>query len=119
MKHLLLFLCVLFVTSARLAAQLSVATTPFTLLPLQPMAHFEVSATPTPPDLTDVFLGTTAGFRQMTTTAPYLLYQQHLAFFCRVEVKIDQAAKLPVRFRLGSVDYVDYLEGKRAYAPRQ
>ena len=36
-----------------------------------------------------------------------------LAFFCKIEVKLEQAVKLPIKFRLGSVDYVDYLEGKR------
>lgn len=35
-----------------------------------------------------------------------------LAFFCRVEVKLERATKIPVRFRLGDVQYVDYLENK-------
>lgn len=37
-----------------------------------------------------------------------------LAFFCKIEVQLEKAVKLPIKFRLGSVDYVDYLEGKRA-----
>lgn len=36
-----------------------------------------------------------------------------LAFFCRLEVRMEKAAKLPVKFRLGDLQYVDYLEGKR------
>jgi len=35
-----------------------------------------------------------------------------LAFFCKIEVQLETAVKFPVKFRLGSVDYVDYLEGK-------
>ena len=35
-----------------------------------------------------------------------------LAFFCRLEVKLEKTARLPVRFRLGDVQAVDYLEGK-------
>jgi len=35
-----------------------------------------------------------------------------LAFFCRLEVKLEKATIMPVRFRLGSTQYVDYLEGK-------
>lgn len=54
---------------------------------------------------------------QMSVGAGYetpRMYNYHnLAFFCRLEVKIEKASKIPVRFRLGSVPYVDYLEGKR------
>ena len=35
-----------------------------------------------------------------------------LAFFCRLEVKIEKATRFPVFFRLGDVQYVNYLEGK-------
>ena len=35
-----------------------------------------------------------------------------LAFFCRLEVKMEKAAKFPVKFRLGDVQQVDMLEGK-------
>ena len=37
----------------------------------------------------------------------------HFAFFCRLELKIEQATSFPVKFRLGNVEYVDRLEGKR------
>lgn len=36
-----------------------------------------------------------------------------LAFFCKLEVKMEKAARFPVKFRLGDVEYVDRLEGKR------
>ncbi|MCB0638182.1 MAG: hypothetical protein KDC54_16245 [Lewinella sp.] len=35
-----------------------------------------------------------------------------MAFFCRMEARMEEAAQLPVRFRLGDVQYNDYLEGK-------
>ncbi|MEM1121054.1 MAG: hypothetical protein AAGJ18_11450 [Bacteroidota bacterium] len=44
---------------------------------------------------------------------PLVYAYKDLAFFCKVEVQLEKAVKLPVKFRLGSVDYVDYLEGKR------
>jgi hypothetical protein len=34
-------------------------------------------------------------------------------FFCRIESKIDSKSKVPFRFRLGSLDYVNELEGKK------
>jgi len=34
-------------------------------------------------------------------------------FFCRQEWIMEKKIKVPVRFRLGTVSYVDYLEGKQ------
>jgi len=40
-------------------------------------------------------------------------YSYHdLAFFCKVEVQIEKSTKVPFKFRLGDVRYVDYLEQK-------
>jgi len=35
-----------------------------------------------------------------------------LAFFCKIEVKMEKSARFPVKFRLGDVRYVDEMEGK-------
>ena len=35
-----------------------------------------------------------------------------LPFFCKIEHDFAQKSALPVKFRLGSVEYVDWLEGK-------
>lgn len=39
-------------------------------------------------------------------------YYQHLGFFCKIEIQMERQAKMPVRFRLGEVGYVNKLEGK-------
>ena len=39
-------------------------------------------------------------------------YSTNLGFFCKQEIKIDKAVKIPFRFRLGSVADCDRLEGK-------
>ena len=41
-------------------------------------------------------------------------YSCNLAFFCRQELKLEKVTKIPFKFRLGSVQQVDFLEGKRA-----
>jgi hypothetical protein len=43
--------------------------------------------------------------------SPYQ-YQHELGFFCKVELKWDKVLYRPLRFRLGSYDYVNRLEGK-------
>jgi hypothetical protein len=44
---------------------------------------------------------------------PQVYQYDELSFFCKWEVQLEQSARMPVKFRLGSVDYVDWLEGKR------
>ncbi|MBK7429302.1 MAG: hypothetical protein IPI60_20850 [Saprospiraceae bacterium] len=48
-------------------------------------------------------------------SAPVLILPDNMAtaFFCRMEVKAEKASKIPVLFRLGSVDHVERMEGKR------
>ena len=42
-------------------------------------------------------------------------YSAHLSFFCKQEMKIEKAAKIQIKFRLGSVEDCDRMEGKQKY----
>jgi hypothetical protein len=40
-------------------------------------------------------------------------YVKNLAFFCRQEWKLEKALKVPFRFRVGSLEQCNLLEGKK------
>jgi hypothetical protein len=44
---------------------------------------------------------------------PAIFSVEALPFFCKIEYKMGLNKKLPVKFRLGDVQYVDEMEGKR------
>lgn len=72
------------------------------------MLHFEVKANSL---AKPAFLDLRQAFQLKTIQLPN--YQvKDLAFFCRLEVRLEAATRIPVRFRLGDVQYVDHLEGK-------
>ena len=50
----------------------------------------------------------------MRAAIPQNLYTQHLPFFCRQELKMQQA-HVPVTFRLGSMENCNQLEQKPGY----
>lgn len=43
---------------------------------------------------------------------PVNFYSTHLGAACKIELKMENGIKMPLRIRLGSKDQVDYLEGK-------
>ncbi|MEO8116823.1 MAG: hypothetical protein ABI653_04185 [Bacteroidota bacterium] len=43
---------------------------------------------------------------------PGNFYAENMGFFCKKELAIQKLTTIPIKFRLGSVQYCDALEGK-------
>lgn len=64
------------------------------------------------PSLKSMLLGNPADLN-LDRKAPLCIGGTSLPFFCKIEVEMEKASKMMVRFRLGDVDVVDRMEGKR------
>ena len=47
------------------------------------------------------------------TVIPQDYYTQHFGIMCKKELAIEKATKIPLRFRIGSLQQCNYLEGKK------
>jgi hypothetical protein len=43
---------------------------------------------------------------------PQDYYTRNFGFFCRQELRVEKVTKIPLRFRLGSLQQCNYYEGK-------
>jgi hypothetical protein len=61
---------------------------------------------------TEKSLSTLQNYRLLNTSVPMSTYYNSIGIFCQGEIKLQRVTYVPIRLRLGSYDYVNYLEGK-------
>jgi hypothetical protein len=54
----------------------------------------------------------TPGRKISLSPLPQNFYKQNLGYFCKKELQLQKATSLPIFIRLGSKEYIDYLERK-------
>lgn len=77
------------------------------------------SPSPSPQPLLSPFLNSTYSNFSQTSTRLFIQSIDHLpGFFCKMEYRIEVKSKLSPRFRLGSVNYTNWMEGKGEWYSR-
>jgi hypothetical protein len=57
--------------------------------------------------------GSPQNFSRSLQIIPADYYTQHFGFFCKKELAVEKFTKVPIRFRLGSLQQCNYYEGKK------
>ena len=65
------------------------------------------------------YFSATPSYKKILNNLPILgipsnFYSYNLGFFCRQEIKFATVSKIPLKLRIGSVQYCDWMEGKKA-----
>jgi hypothetical protein len=59
-----------------------------------------------------LFLTLPVRLNPISKMIPGDFYTRNFGFFCKKELEFEKTAHIPLRFRLGSLQYCNYLEGK-------
>ncbi|HLF65718.1 MAG TPA: hypothetical protein VI603_18295 [Saprospiraceae bacterium] len=83
--------------------------------PVHPGITLEKFATPRAGSTSILIFGKGAQENVLSMPTPYRIQPwtlTHQSFFCRIESQIERRSRIAPRFRLGSLDYTNWLEGK-------
>jgi hypothetical protein len=101
-KDKIIFFCMIFVANAIFSQKLPSNRSGIFILPA-PTHTISLTNYPAKP--------TPLSNKNKEVIAPDF-YVRQLPFFCRQEIKFEKAVKIPFKFRVGSVEDCDRMEGK-------
>ena len=101
-KTIFLFFCMIFVVSAVFSQSETINTRGllFEYFVKRPVKTYPLS------------IVNAANIKPATIYLPADFYITQIGFFCKQEIKFEKLTKVPFRFRLGSVEECDRMEGK-------
>lgn len=94
--------------SKMLAKRICLFVNLFLITAVSTKAQLMLNSVPPKQVMTDSLRNT--GFRLLSED----YYSKNLSFFCKKELQIEKITKVPLRFRLGSLEHVNQLEGKQS-----
>jgi len=92
-------------------AQLTANNTSLLPIPTLKLKHFDALHANTSQIISLDFKGNSP-IKTSNHTSPVVYSYHHLGIMCKLDVQLEKSMKLPVKFRLGTQEYVDRLEGK-------
>jgi len=115
-KAKILFFCMIFVASAAFCQEITIEPGSFRARPVQKTSKITYSYFHKVKEKQPARAVYAKPYAVLTPASCNVIsanfYTSHFGFFCKQELQFEKATKIPLRFRLGSLQYNDYLERK-------
>jgi hypothetical protein len=117
-KVKILFFCMIFVAGRAFCQNATIINAQHSALKFYKTAALKPSVTIKTPAISNTALLFFSPSYLKPTVLASDYYSSHLGFFCKKEIQLEKIISIPFKFRLGSVQQCDWLEGKNVALTR-